>query len=47
MQLQYRNTVSAVLAEKASSFPEILAIDKVSRHVLNLVTNGYLRAVKT
>ncbi|XP_046442213.1 dihydroxyacetone phosphate acyltransferase-like isoform X2 [Daphnia pulex] len=47
IQLQYRNVVSTILAEGASSFLEILAIDKISRHVLNLVTNGHLCAVKT
>ena len=37
---------SAALAENASRFPEILAIDKVARHVSNLVANGHLQAVK-
>lgn len=39
--------VSTVLVEGASKFPEILAIDKIYRHVLNLVANGHLRGVKT
>ncbi|KAK4003010.1 dihydroxyacetone phosphate acyltransferase isoform X1 [Daphnia magna] len=47
LTLQYRNMVSTVLVEGASKFPEILAIDKIYRHVLNLVANGHLRGVKT
>ncbi|XP_059350786.1 dihydroxyacetone phosphate acyltransferase-like [Daphnia carinata] len=47
LTLQYRNMVSTALEEGASKFPEILAIDKIYRHVLNLVANGHLRGVKT
>lgn len=46
LTLQYRKIVSTVLAEGASKFPEILAIDKIHRHILNLVSNGHLRGVK-
>lgn len=46
IQLQYRKLATAILAEGVSNSPEILAIDKVSRHLQNLVTNGHLQPVK-
>ena len=46
IQTQYRNIASFALNEGASNFPEILAVDKVPRHLLNLVANGNIRQVK-
>lgn len=46
IQTQYRNIASSALNEGATNFSEILAVDKVPRHLLNLVANGNIRQVK-
>ena len=42
----YRKIVTRVLEDRISDHLEILAIDKIPRHLLNLTMNGNINRVK-
>lgn len=42
----YRKIVTRVLQSQISKHAEILAVDKIPRHLLNLTMNGNLRRIK-
>ena len=44
--LCYKRIAACVLRDRISSFGEILAVDKVSRHLFNLSANGNLNRSK-
>ena len=46
IQNKYRELATAVLMQGTSTYPEILAVDKVSRHLNNLKNQQYLLPVK-